>query len=123
MKVQANGLAIEVEDTGPVGDGLPVLLVMGLGMQLVAWPETFVDTLVKAGHRVIRFDNRDIGLSARLDHLGVPNLLLEGMRFRFGMPVRAPYSIADMAADAFGVPRWSRCADRPMSRLSKRSTR
>jgi pimeloyl-ACP methyl ester carboxylesterase len=103
MKVQANGLAIEVEDTGPVGDGLPVLLVMGLGMQLIAWPDAFVDTLVQAGHRVIRFDNRDIGLSTRLDHLGVPNLLWEGMRFRFGMPVRAPYSIADMAADAFGV--------------------
>jgi pimeloyl-ACP methyl ester carboxylesterase len=103
MKVQANGLAIEVEDTGPVADGLPVLLVMGLGMQLIAWPDAFVDTLVQAGHRVIRFDNRDIGLSTRLDHLGVPNLLWEGMRFRFGMPVRAPYSIADMAADAFGV--------------------
>ena len=103
MKVQANGLAIEVEDTGPAGEGVPVLLVMGLGMQLTAWPDTFVDALVRAGHRVIRFDNRDIGLSTRLDHLGVPNLLLEGMRLRLGMPVRAPYGLADMAAVAFGV--------------------
>ena len=103
MKVQANGLAIEVEDTGPAGDAPPVLLVMGLGMQLTAWPAAFVDTLVRAGHRVIRFDNRDIGLSARLDHLAVPNLLWESMKLRFGLPVRAPYSVADMAADAFGV--------------------
>ena len=61
MKVQANGLAIEVEDTGPVGPGAPVLLVMGLGMQLIAWPDPLVDALVQAGHRVVRFDNRDIG--------------------------------------------------------------
>lgn len=103
MRVQANGLAIEVEDTGPVGDGLPVLLVMGLGMQLTAWPDAFIAPLVRAGHRVIRFDNRDIGLSARFDHLGAPNLLWEGMKFRFGLPVRAPYALADMAADGFGV--------------------
>ena len=103
MKVQANGLAIEVEDSGPAGDAPPVLLVMGLGMQLTAWPREFVDALVAAGHRVIRFDNRDIGLSARFDHLGAPNLLWESMKLRFGMPVRAPYTLADMAADAFGV--------------------
>jgi pimeloyl-ACP methyl ester carboxylesterase len=103
MKVQANGLALEVEDSGPVGAGLPVLLVMGLGMQLTAWPANFVEPLLRAGHRVIRFDNRDIGLSTRLDHLGVPNLAWESMKLRLGLPVRAPYSVADMAADAFGV--------------------
>lgn len=103
MKVQANGLAIEVEDSGPGGDRPPVLLVMGLGMQLTARPAPFVDALVGAGHRVIRFDNRDIGLSAALDHLGVPNLLWESLKLRCGLPVRSPYSLADMAADAFGV--------------------
>jgi len=103
MRVQANRLAIEVEDSGPAGGGPPVLLVMGLGMQLTAWPAGFVAALVRAGHRVIRFDNRDIGLSTRLDHLGVPNLLWEGMKHRFGLPVRAPYGLADMAADALGV--------------------
>ncbi len=103
MKVQANGLAIEVEDTGPAGERPPVLLVMGLGMQLTAWPQALVDALVQAGHRVVRFDNRDIGLSARFDHLGAPNLLWESMKLRFGMPVRAPYTLADLAADAFGV--------------------
>lgn len=103
MKVRANGLSIEVEDTGPVGDAPPVLLVMGLAMQLTAWPDALVQALVQAGHRVIRFDNRDIGLSDRLDHLGVPNLLWESMKHRFGLPVRAPYSVTDMASDAFGV--------------------
>ena len=103
MKVAANGLQIEVEDTGPGNTRPPVLLVMGLGMQLIAWPQALVDTLVQAGHRVIRFDNRDIGLSQKLDHLGAPNLLWESMKFRFGLPVRSPYSVADMAQDAFGV--------------------
>ncbi len=103
MQVQANGLAIEVEDSGPGAPLAPVLLVMGLGMQLIGWPQPFVDALVRAGHRVVRFDNRDIGLSARLDHLGAPNLLWENLKLRFGLPVRAPYTLADMAADGFGV--------------------
>jgi pimeloyl-ACP methyl ester carboxylesterase len=103
MKVGANGLALEVEDSGPVGGRPPVLLIMGLGMQLTAWPQSFVDGLAAAGHRVIRFDNRDIGLSTWLDHLGAPNLMWEGMKARIGLPVRAPYAIADMAADAFAL--------------------
>ena len=102
MKVRANGLSLEVEDSGPGGGG-PVLLVMGLGMQLTAWPQALVDALVAAGHRVIRFDNRDIGLSTWLDHLPVPNLLWESLKLRIGLPVRAPYTLSDLAADAFGV--------------------
>ncbi|MBC5765570.1 alpha/beta fold hydrolase [Ramlibacter albus] len=101
MKVRANGIDIEVEDSGA---GRPVvLLVMGLGMQLVAWPEAFVQALVDAGYRVVRFDNRDIGLSQHFDAAGVPNVLLESMKHRIGLPVRAPYGLHDMAGDAFGV--------------------
>jgi pimeloyl-ACP methyl ester carboxylesterase len=103
MQVRANGLSLEVEDSGPAGDREPVLLVMGLGMQLTAWPQSLVDALVAAGHRVIRFDNRDIGLSTWLDHLGTPNLLWETMKLRMGLPVRTPYTMADLAADGFGV--------------------
>lgn len=106
MKVQANGIAVEVEDTGPGTDGAArpaVLLIMGLGMQLVAWPPAFVQALVDAGYRVVRFDNRDVGLSASFEHLGVPNLLLESFKHRIGLPVRAPYSLQDMSADAIGV--------------------
>ena len=101
MKVRANGVAIEVEDSG--GDGTPVLLVMGMGMQLDAWPQAFVQALLGAGHRVVRVDNRDVGLSQRFDPLGVPNLLWEGMKLRMGLPVRAPYTLSDMAADTVGV--------------------
>lgn len=103
MKVQANGLSIEIEDTGPGATRAPVLLLMGLGMQLIAWPAEFVQGLLQAGHRVIRMDNRDVGLSARLDHLAAPNMLWESMKLRMGLPVRTPYKLADMAADALGV--------------------
>jgi pimeloyl-ACP methyl ester carboxylesterase len=102
VRVQANGIAIEVEDVGPP-DRPAVVLVMGLGMQLVAWPDEFVDTLVAAGYRVIRFDNRDIGLSQKFDELGVPNIMWESIKHRFGFNVQAPYSIHDMALDTLGV--------------------
>ena len=102
MQISANRIALEVEDHGPTG-GEPLLLIMGLGMQLVAWPVGFVDSLVARGFRVIRFDNRDIGLSQRFDHLGVPNLAVDSLKFAVGMKVRSPYSVADMADDAAGV--------------------
>jgi len=106
VQVKANGIFIEVEDTGADGSqaGRPVvLLIMGLGMQLVAWPPAFVQGLVERGFRVVRFDNRDIGLSQHFDHLGVPNLLWESLRYRVGLGVNAPYRVHDMAADALGV--------------------
>ena len=102
MQVAANGITIEVDDQGPPA-GEPLLLIMGLGMQLVAWPQPFVDQLVGRGIRVIRFDNRDAGLSTGFDHLGVPNLLLAGLGNLMHLPLAAPYSLADMAADALGV--------------------
>jgi pimeloyl-ACP methyl ester carboxylesterase len=102
MKVNANGIELEVEDTG-AADAPPVLLIMGLGMQLTAWPAALVQALAAAGHRVIRFDNRDVGLSTWLDHLAAPNLLWESMKLRVGLPVRAPYALADLAKDAFGL--------------------
>jgi pimeloyl-ACP methyl ester carboxylesterase len=76
---------------------------MGLGMQLTGWPDELVQMLVSRGFRVLRFDNRDIGLSQYFDHLGVPNLPWAGMRHALGLPVHAPYSLADMAGDALGV--------------------
>ena len=102
MQVQANGLAIEVDDQGPVNAD-PLLLVMGLGMQLTGWPDELVQLLVARGFRVIRLDNRDAGLSQGFDHLGVPNLAWAGMRYAMRLPVVPPYTVADMAADALGV--------------------
>ena len=75
MKVRANGVEIEVEVHGPA-DGEPLLLIMGLGMQLVGWHDGLVEQFVAQGFRVIRFDNRDVGLSQGFDELGMPNLAL-----------------------------------------------
>jgi pimeloyl-ACP methyl ester carboxylesterase len=106
MKLRANGIDIEVEDSGP-GDGAQprpaVLLIMGLGMQLVAWPPAMVQALVDAGYRVIRLDNRDIGLSQKFDHLGKPNLVWASIKYKLGLAVKAPYGLHDMAADALAV--------------------
>lgn len=102
MRVTANGIRIEVEDSGDAGRPV-VLLIMGLGLQLTAWPEAFVQSLVAAGYRVVRFDNRDIGLSKHFDELGLPNLLWESMKHRIGLPVRAPYTLQAMAQDSLAV--------------------
>jgi pimeloyl-ACP methyl ester carboxylesterase len=98
MQISANGIRLEVEDHGsPAGE--PLVLIMGLGMQLVAWHEDFVARLVSQGFRVIRFDNRDIGLSQRFDEFGVPNLAVDAFKHTFGLSVASPYRIADMADD------------------------
>lgn len=102
MKISANGLALEVDDQGPAG-GPPLLMIMGLGMQLVAWPDELVQLLVARGYRVIRFDNRDIGLSQHLDQFGAPNLPWAAMRYAMHAKLRSPYTLRDMAADALGV--------------------
>ena len=106
MKIKANGINIEVEDSGPGTGAQPrpaVLLIMGLGMQLVAWPPAMVQALLDAGYRVIRLDNRDIGLSQKFDHLGHPNLVWESLKYKLGLAVKAPYGLHDMAADALAV--------------------
>jgi pimeloyl-ACP methyl ester carboxylesterase len=102
VRVVAGGIGIEVDDQG-LPDGEPLLLIMGLGMQLTGWPDELVQMLVSRGFRVLRFDNRDIGLSQYFDHLGVPSLPWAGIRHAMGLPVHAPYSLADMAGDALGV--------------------
>ncbi len=102
MRVSANGLGIEIDDQG-LPEGEPLLLIMGLGMQLTGWPDELVQLLVSRGFRVVRMDNRDTGLSQGFDHLGVPHMLPVMLRYALHRPVPAPYGIADMAADALGV--------------------
>lgn len=101
MQVKANGINVEVEETG--GQGPAVMLIMGLGMQLTAWPEELVQALAEARYRVIRHDNRDIGLSRKFDNLKTPNLIMSMIKWRLGMKVRLPYTLKDMAQDALGV--------------------
>ena len=101
MKVKASEVEIEVQDTG--GAGPAVLLVMGLGMQLIAWPDALVQALAAAGYRVIRHDNRDAGLSQGFDELGTPSLVLALLRQKLGLRVRPPYTLGEMAQDALGV--------------------
>jgi pimeloyl-ACP methyl ester carboxylesterase len=102
MQVSANGVHIEVDIRGP-DSGEPLLMIMGLGMQLIAWPEGLVDELVSHGFRVIRFDNRDIGHSQSFDQLGLPNIPLAALLHTLRLPVKAPYQIADLARVAVGV--------------------
>lgn len=102
MQITANQLRIEIEDDGPP-HAPAVLLIMGLGMQLTAWPLSLMDELRLQGYRSVRMDNRDIGLSQKMDHLGKPNLIFETLRSKIGRPSRHFYSIADMALDALGV--------------------
>ena len=102
MQLSANGLAIEVDDQGPP-DGPPLLLIMGLGMQLTAWPAGLVALLVARGFRVIRIDNRDAGLSQGFDALGGPNVASAALRYFLRLPVPTAYTLGDMADDAWAV--------------------
>lgn len=102
MQITAGGVQIEVDVQGPA-HGEPILLIMGLGMQLTGWPDEIVQLLVQRGFRVIRHDNRDVGLSEGFDRLGTPNVMVEALRHRLRLPVRAPYRLTDMAGDALGV--------------------
>lgn len=100
-RVQVNGLELEVEVFNPGGE--PLLLIMGLGAQLVHWPRGFCEGLAQEGFEVIRFDNRDIGRSTWLDHLGVPDVRGLLARRWLGLSARSPYSLQDMADDAAGL--------------------
>ncbi len=80
-----------------------IVLIMGLGMQLMAWPDTFCQQLVARGYRVLRFDNRDCGLSGRAPGKKRANLLLAMAASALGLPVRTPYTLEDMAGDAIGL--------------------
>jgi pimeloyl-ACP methyl ester carboxylesterase len=104
VKVKANGIELEVVDSGKgQGDKPAVLLIMGLGVQLTFWPHQLIDALVAAGYRAICFDNRDIGLSQFFDGHGDPNLVWTVTKLRLGLKVKPPYTLQDMAADALGV--------------------
>jgi pimeloyl-ACP methyl ester carboxylesterase len=100
--VLANGLTLEYESLGDPASPA-IVLIMGLGMQLVGWPDDFYRRLAAEGYRVVRFDNRDCGLSSRIRRRRWSSPLLAFTAARLGLPVLAPYSLEDMAKDTVAL--------------------
>ena len=100
--VSANGIEI-CHDTFGDRTAPPLLLVMGLAAQMIAWDDTFCEQLAARGYFVIRFDNRDIGLSTKFPQHGTPDLMALLGQALMGKPVTASYTLRDMAADAVGL--------------------
>jgi pimeloyl-ACP methyl ester carboxylesterase len=97
QRAQVGSIELVYETIGDPSDA-PLLMVMGLGMQLIHWDRELCELLAARGFHVIRFDNRDIGLSTKIRG-PVPNV----MRLLAGMPARVPYLLPDMAGDALGL--------------------
>ncbi len=101
-RIRANGIDLEYEEFGPK-TGEPILLIMGLGGQLTRWPLEFIELLTARGYRVIRYDNRDVGLSHKFDSAGpadIPRMMAETA---LGKKPAAAYTLDDMADDAAGL--------------------
>ena len=102
LQIEANGIALEYEDYGDPA-APPLLLIMGLGAQLTLWPMELVEALAARGFRVIRYDNRDIGLSHKMEGARAPGMIRHTLMKRLGFNPPVPYTLADMAADAVGL--------------------
>ena len=100
-RVKANNIDIEVEVTGPA-DGIPLLLISGYASQMTTWPDAFHQALGHKGCRVIRFDNRDIGLSQKFTGI-IPEIPAIAKALAAGQKPDVPYTLNDMADDAVGV--------------------
>jgi pimeloyl-ACP methyl ester carboxylesterase len=99
---EANGIEIDAEEFGEK-TGIPLLLIRGLGTQRTAWPAEFLAALVDRGHRVITFDNRDVGLSTKFHDANSLDIAEAIGRAARGEPIDAPYSLDEMALDAVGL--------------------
>lgn len=100
--VQANGLKFCVQERGP-RDAPPVIMVMGLAAQLTLWPDNFLNAIANLGYRVICFDNRDIGLSDKIQNAKKIDLTMAYIKYRLGQPFEANYTLYDMAEDTIGI--------------------
>ncbi len=100
--VRGNGIELCYDEFG-APDAPPVLLIMGLATQMIAWPEAFCEALAGHGFRVIRFDNRDVGLSTWFDDHHVPGPARLRIRQLLGRRLDVPYTLGDMAGDALAL--------------------
>lgn len=101
-KANVNGIQLEYDTLGDRSSP-PLLLIRGLGTQMTDWEEDFCSRFVEKGLFVIRFDNRDVGLSQKLEECGVPDIMAALTALAQGQKVQAPYSLEDMADDAVGL--------------------
>ena len=101
-KAKANGIDIHYEEHGDPSHPA-MLLIMGFGAQLTLWPDELVHELAGRGYRVIRYDNRDIGLSHKFDGVKAPGLIKMTLLSKIGLTPRVPYTLGDMAADGIGL--------------------
>lgn len=101
-QIEANGIFVEYEWHGPDG-GDVILLVRGLGSQLVAWPRELIQGLADAGYRVLLMDNRDAGLSQWFRDAGVPSIEAAFAANARGEEAEVPYFLDDMALDCVGL--------------------
>jgi pimeloyl-ACP methyl ester carboxylesterase len=99
---KSNGIEL-CYDTFGDPEARPIVLIMGLAAQMIAWDEEFCAQLAARGYHVIRFDNRDAGLSTRLESAGVPNVAGALMAAAAGRPIQGPYLLRDMAEDVVGL--------------------
>jgi pimeloyl-ACP methyl ester carboxylesterase len=102
MRTPSNGIEIEYETFGNAEDP-PLLLVMGLGAQLLSWDVEFCESMVDRGFFVIRYDNRDVGLSTKIAVDPPVDMMAEMTKAFGGDTSDAPYLLKDMAADGMGV--------------------
>ena len=101
-KALSNNIEIEYDTFGDPS-GKPLLLIMGLGAQMISWLPELCELFVKKGFYVIRFDNRDVGLTTKFEGLGVPAIMEAITKLQNGEEVSSPYSLEDMADDAMGL--------------------
>ena len=101
-KALANNIEIEYDTFGDPSEK-PLLLIMGLGAQMISWLPELCELFVKKGFYVIRFDNRDVGLTTKFEGLGVPAIMEAITKLQNGEEVSSPYSLEDMADDAMGL--------------------
>ena len=109
--VRANGIELAYDEFGASRDPV-LLLIMGLGTQMLGWDQSFCRQLADRGYFVIRFDNRDIGKSTWLDHEIAPSLAALFTKTKLGMKLKVPYTLKDMAADTIGLLDVARYASR-----------